>query len=145
MKNISNVGRYKINVVNKLNLKSKQSQVCIVSSEDVFNYLTEFMKENIHSSNWDYISCGHSIKRLETVRTLAKFLDRKYNKTLKVLYKNPNTNKYQYIPFRSYKLYSKIKLDGNVILLMIPSDSKDSKNIIYKVKRWANTKSDSTV
>lgn len=145
MKNVPNTGRYKINVVNKLNLKSKQSQVCIVSSEDVFNYLTEFMKENIHSSNWDYISCGHSVKRLETVRALAKFLDRKYNKTLKMLYKNPNTNKYQYIPFRSYKLYSKIKLDGNVILLMAPSDSKDLKNIIYKVKHWANTKLDLTV
>ena len=145
MKDISNIGRYKINVVNKLNLKSKQSQVCIVSSEDVFNYLTEFMKENIHSSNWDYISCGHSVKRLETVRTLVKFLDRKYNKTLKMLYKNPSTNKYQYIPFRSYKLLSKIKIDGNVILLMVPSDSKDLKNIIYKVKHWANTKLDLTV
>lgn len=145
MKNSLNTGRYKINVVNKLNLKSKQSQVCIVSSEDVFNYLTEFMKENIHSSNWDYISCGHSVKRLETVRALAKFLDRKYNKTLKMLYKNPSTNKYQYIPFRSYKLLSKIKLDGNVILLMIPSDSKDLKNIIYKVKHRANTKLDLTV
>lgn len=145
MKNTPNTGRYKINVVNKLNLKSKQSQICVVSAGDIFNYLVDFMKENIHSSNWDFISCAHTISYLGTVRTLIKFLNRKYNKTLKVLYKNSNTGRYQYIPFRSHKLYSKINLSGDVILLLTPSNSKDLKNIMHKVKRWANIKPDLTV
>lgn len=140
MENVDS-GRYKINLVNELNLKSKQSQICVVPAEDIFNYLIVFVKENMHSSNWDYISCAHTISYLGTVRTLVKFLNRKYNKTLKVLYKNSNTGRYQYVPFRSYKLYSKIKLNGNVILLLTPSNSKDLKNVIYKVKSWANSQS----
>lgn len=144
MENI-NSGRYKINLVNKLNLKSKQSQICVIPAEDAFNYLDDFMKENIHSSNWDYISCAHTISYLGTVRTLVKFLDRKYNKTLKVLYKNSNTGQYQYVPFRSYKLYSKIKLNGNVILLLTPSNSKDLKSIMHKVKKQVNSQSSLSV
>lgn len=131
-------GRYKVNNVSKLDLSSKQSQVCIVPSEDIFSFLIDFMKENMHPTNWNYISCAHTISYLGTVRTLVKFLDCKYNKTLKVLYKNPNTGQYQYVPFRSYKLYSKIKLNGNVILLLTPSSSKDLKSIMHKVKKWAN-------
>lgn len=131
-------GRYKINLVSKLDLNSRQSQVCVVQSEDIFSFLIDFMKENMHPTNWDYVSCAHTISYLGTVRTLVKFLDRKYNKTLKILYKNSNTGQYQYVPFRSYKLYSKIELSGDVILLLAPSNSKDLKNIMHKVKKWAN-------
>ena len=49
MENINSV-RYKINLVDKLSLKSKQSQICVVPAGDVFNYLVDFMKEDIHCS-----------------------------------------------------------------------------------------------
>lgn len=132
-------GRYKVEVVEKLDLYKKHAQVCIMPAWEIFEYLEKFMKENISEQNWNFISCSHEIEDLEKVDSLIRYLKRRHNMMLKVLYENPKTGGYGAIPFHRYEYYCDIELyHGKAILVLDSYKNKDIKHVLYKVKKFAN-------
>lgn len=95
-------GRYKIEIVPKLYLQKRHTQLYLIKeTDDVLNILNTFYKESLHPRYYDCITCGHSINDLWSIQNLQRFLKYHNGVELLLIYKHKDTMKVQFVPHSS--------------------------------------------
>lgn len=95
-------GRYKIEIVPKLYLQNRHTQLYLIKeTDDVLNILNTFYKESLHPRYYDYINCGQSVYDLWSTQNLQSFLKHHNHVELLLLYKHKDTMKIQFVPHSS--------------------------------------------